>query len=122
MNRWRDKAACLGHDPELWHATILDGAEDVAQAKAICATCQVTQTCLQEVLATEGMTGGRYRYGVRGGLDGDERAGLGKPRRGTPPPCGTAAGYRRHQRLGEPRDEACVQAYSEYRYGQRVAS
>ena len=37
--------------------------------------------------------------------------------RGGPPslaPCGTYAAYRRHLRHGEPIDEACQQAYTDY--------
>jgi hypothetical protein len=34
----------------------------------------------------------------------------GPPR--TPKPCGTMAAYRRHQRHGEPIDDACREAYN----------
>lgn len=37
----------------------------------------------------------------------------GKPAR-QPAPCGTYAAYRRHQRKGEPIDDACRQAYTDY--------
>lgn len=44
----------------------------------------------------------RYRDRIRGG----------PPR--TPKPCGTVAAARRHQRAGEPLDEACAEAWREH--------
>lgn len=52
---WRDRAACLGHDPELW---ALIGKETAGNrlAKEICADCPVTQEC-QELAERTGSWG-----------------------------------------------------------------
>lgn len=63
---WRDQAACLDEDPELFFPQPKD--EDGEQAaKAVCAGCQVTATCLAFALEK------RADWGVFGGLNGDER-------------------------------------------------
>lgn len=40
---WRNKAACRGHDTELWYA--LAGTDDEAEARAICHHCPVRTAC-----------------------------------------------------------------------------
>jgi WhiB family redox-sensing transcriptional regulator len=48
MSDWRSQAACLGEDPELFYRIgnrAKDKADDIAQAKAVCARCQVLAEC-----------------------------------------------------------------------------
>jgi len=76
---WRDKAACRGQDLRLFFGPG-EGEERestqakehrIAQAKAICRTCEVVADCLQEHLDFRA-----GQYGVAGGLDEDERRKL----------------------------------------------
>ena len=72
---WRNRAACLGTDPETWfplndaeYGPALLQAED---AKAICNNrCPVRDACLEWALATN------QGFGVWGGLTVKERANL----------------------------------------------
>lgn len=72
MTGWVEKAACRQFDPELFFplgsgpAT----AHQAAQAKAVCACCQVSAQCLTWAL--------RHREvdGIWGGLDAEERRAL----------------------------------------------
>jgi len=73
---WRYSAACRGEDPELFFSP--DGespaAREVreAQAKAVCASCEVTGPCLDFRLSFE-----RQRDDdVWAGFDGDERSAM----------------------------------------------
>jgi WhiB family redox-sensing transcriptional regulator len=70
--RWRDRAACLEEDPELFFPI---GAKEpamlqVEEAKQVCARCPVDSECLSWALAN------REEYGVWGGLSEDERRSL----------------------------------------------
>ncbi|MBO0850661.1 MAG: WhiB family transcriptional regulator [Pseudonocardia sp.] len=69
---WRDGAACLGEDPELFFpiGTTGVGLRQVAQAKSVCRGCPVTGECLAWALDTGQL------YGVWGGLSEDERLEL----------------------------------------------
>jgi WhiB family transcriptional regulator, redox-sensing transcriptional regulator len=66
---WRNLAACLGMDPELWFPLGTTGAalEQIQRAKAVCRRCPVAAQCLAWALDT------RQTYGVWGGLTEDER-------------------------------------------------
>ncbi len=66
---WRDKAACLTADPELFFPVGNTGpaVDQIEKAKAVCARCNVTEVCLQYALETN------QDYGVWGGLSEDER-------------------------------------------------
>lgn len=104
---WRDHAACLGMDTEVFFDNT---AEGVAKAKAVCADCSVWEDCLD--LALEDSL-----EGVFGGMTADERRDLlsGRPRRRSPmrrgvQPCGTHAAYQRHRKHGETPCEACREA------------
>ncbi len=61
---WRDKSACLTADPELFFPVGNTGpaVDQIEKAKAVCARCTVTETCLQYALETG------QDYGVWGGL------------------------------------------------------
>ena len=68
---WRDSAACLNADPELFFPVGNTGpaVEQIDAAKSVCASCRVTETCLQYALDTN-------QDGVWGGLSEDERRAL----------------------------------------------
>ena len=66
---WRDLAACNGRDPSLFFPAGETGpaAAQIQTAKAICATCDVTEGCLSYAIETNQVSG------VWGGLTEDER-------------------------------------------------
>ena len=69
---WRDRAACLSVDPELFFPVGNTGpaVEQIDRAKAVCSHCPVTEYCLQYALDTN------QDSGVWGGLSEDERRAL----------------------------------------------
>lgn len=71
---WRDKAACLTQDPELFFPTgSLEkgpGFDQQEKAKRVCGRCAVRATCLEYALETG------QDSGVWGGLGEDERRAL----------------------------------------------
>lgn len=66
---WRESAACLGADTELFFPVGFAGpaASDIQAAKAFCARCPVRACCLTYALDTGQMAG------VWGGYDENER-------------------------------------------------
>lgn len=66
---WRDLAACLGHDPDLFFPAGETGpaAEQIRAAKRVCASCEVQDECLTYAVETNQVAG------VWGGLTEDER-------------------------------------------------
>ncbi len=66
---WREQAACLNVDPELFFPVGNTGSalDQIEQAKAICARCVVTENCLGYALDSN------QDHGVWGGLSEDER-------------------------------------------------
>jgi WhiB family transcriptional regulator, redox-sensing transcriptional regulator len=66
---WRSLAACQSADPDLFFPVSSSGPSlvQVAQAKAICAGCQVRRECLAFALRTHQV------HGVWGGLSERER-------------------------------------------------
>lgn len=73
MTDWRDRAACLGADDEVFFPDRGDTAGADA-ALRICATCPVTTECLAAALTEEGNLAGQYRHGIRGGTTPEQRA------------------------------------------------
>lgn len=71
--KWRYQAACVGHDPQLWHPPQHDG---YGKGKAICNTCPVQTACLTEALEAEQGLSAWGRHGMYGGLTPEERAQL----------------------------------------------
>lgn len=74
---WRSRAACLDVDPELFFPAAEAGEvyeAQVAEAKAVCATCPVRARCLAEALVS-------IPDGVAGGLSEGERRDLSAARR-----------------------------------------
>lgn len=66
---WRQHAACLEHDPELFFpaGTVGASAAKIAAAKRICAGCPVQAECLSYAVTTA------QRFGIWGGTDEEER-------------------------------------------------
>jgi len=69
---WRDHAACLDTDPELFFpvGNTDPALRQIEKAKPICQGCEVIQTCLDWAIKT------RQDDGVWGGLSADERRAL----------------------------------------------
>jgi WhiB family transcriptional regulator, redox-sensing transcriptional regulator len=69
---WRDRAACLEEDPELFFPIGNTGPAilQIEEAKAVCRRCEVIDTCLKWALETG------QDAGVWGGLSEDERRAL----------------------------------------------
>ena len=69
LEKWWSGGACLSVDPELFFPISDSGPSrrQVAQAKAICATCQVQRNCLEYAVARNHLTG------VWGGATEEER-------------------------------------------------
>ncbi|RIK16783.1 MAG: WhiB family transcriptional regulator [Acidobacteria bacterium] len=69
---WRDRAACLDEDPELFFPIGNTGPalQQIEEAKAICRTCPVINECLKFALENG------QDAGVWGGLSEDERRAL----------------------------------------------
>jgi len=69
---WRNSAACLDEDSELFFPIGYTGPaiEQTANAKAVCHTCPVEAKCLTWALDT------RQGFGIWGGLDDRERVNL----------------------------------------------
>jgi WhiB family redox-sensing transcriptional regulator len=107
---WVDQAACAGADPELWFDSNPDGPAS-RLALQICAGCPVRTDCLNYALefgVTHGIFGGllprqrrTYRRNNKIRTQRAYRYRL---------PCGTSAGYKRHQRAGQVPCPACVRA------------
>ena len=73
-----EDAACIGTDPETFapDGWGRDYAAQIADAKRICWTCPVRQSCLDAAMAEEDGTPGKFRWTIRGGYTGPERARL----------------------------------------------
>jgi WhiB family redox-sensing transcriptional regulator len=66
---WRDKAACLTVDPELFFPVGNTGPalDQIDKAKQVCGGCPVVESCLQYALESN------QDSGVWGGMSEDER-------------------------------------------------
>jgi hypothetical protein len=113
---WRNDAACLGSDPDLfgdpeWERPSVK-VNRIAYAKGVCngtdsrPSCPVKAKCLAH--ATE-----HREQGVWGGTDDDQRKAMRPPEPATEPgsACGPQvgkdSGYQRHRRAHEPACAAC---------------
>jgi WhiB family redox-sensing transcriptional regulator len=69
MSYWRDDAACLRSDPELFFPLGTSGPalHQIDEAKRICQTCQVRQRCLAWALDSGHVSG------IWGGATEEER-------------------------------------------------
>jgi WhiB family redox-sensing transcriptional regulator len=72
---WMSSAACHSADPELFFPISDCGRsqDQVAQAKAVCASCQVRRECLSFALRT------RQAHGIWGGMTEQERYPAAQP-------------------------------------------
>ena len=70
---WRNRAACLFHDTELWFER--KDYRKINRAKAICRACPVKDQCLEYALET------RPEYGIFGGETPSKRRQLVKERK-----------------------------------------
>lgn len=64
---WRDEAACLTSDPEIFFPDPAD-VHTALQAKAVCDTCPVISECRRFAIRTrqrEGIWGGLNRHGLK---------------------------------------------------------
>jgi hypothetical protein len=72
---WRDRAACVDEDPDLFFPVVERGAHaapEIAAAKAVCLRCPVIGQC--RTWARRSLP-----YGIAGGLTADERRELPLP-------------------------------------------
>jgi len=67
---WRNRAACLNVDPELFFPVQSNDRDTIDKAKAVCGRCVVSVVCLQYALETG------QNSGIWGGLTEDERRAL----------------------------------------------
>lgn len=69
---WRNDAACLTEDPELFFPIGNTGPAvlQIEEAKAVCRRCEVQETCLKWALRSG------QDFGVWGGASEDERRAL----------------------------------------------
>jgi WhiB family redox-sensing transcriptional regulator len=86
MTDWRSAAACVSADPDLFFPIAGSGPaeEQIRQARAICASCQVRQQCLEFALATE------QQHGIWGGIRPEERVRMRRRQREAFPARGAA--------------------------------
>lgn len=69
---WADRAACYNRPHAWWDG---DDSDGTGRARQVCRTCPVLAACLAEQMSSEGCTMWN-RSGIRGGLDGADRAQL----------------------------------------------
>lgn len=72
MVSWRNRAACLGEDPDLFFPDGNTGPAlfQIEEAKAVCRRCEVAAACLKWAIESG------EDYGVWGGKTEDERRAL----------------------------------------------
>jgi hypothetical protein len=103
VNDWREHAACVDHDINVFFP---EKGQNATAAKRICATCTVRVACLNYALDNY------EEFGVWGGKSEKERRPLQRIRRSEL--CGTRSGYVRHWRMGTQACEDCKKAEAEY--------
>lgn len=83
MSGWRDDALCATEfTPEEADALFYGFKDsDERAAKNVCGRCSVREDCLEDAMHMEGGSAAAVRFGVRGGLTGEERAQLHARRR-----------------------------------------
>jgi len=103
---WRDRAACLGAEYELFFPVGIsrEALAQTEEAKAVCRGCAVQEACLKWALDAH------EDHGVWGGLSEDERRPLTGRRIRMYVPHGTSAGAQAHIRAGQPPCPPCREA------------
>jgi WhiB family redox-sensing transcriptional regulator len=71
--QWRERGRCKGVDPTVFYPD--DDEDPCDDAKEICASCPVRETCLEHAIAS------REKVGVWGGYTARERRRLVRQRR-----------------------------------------
>jgi WhiB family redox-sensing transcriptional regulator len=104
---WQADAACRSMGNDMFFSGKGDNRW-VAEAKAVCATCDVVEECLQWAIDTGS------RHGVFGGLTPRERQGMKYGKGVRVVRCGTLGGEAKHRRLGEKPCTPCTEARREY--------
>jgi WhiB family redox-sensing transcriptional regulator len=91
---WLDAGACRNEDPELFFPITSSGpsAQQIAAAKAVCASCGVQNQCLRYALESH------QSHGVWGGTSEEERQRMTSSRGGNRGACAPAPGPRRPSR------------------------
>jgi len=117
---WMARANCLGLDPDLFHPEKGMNGHTVAEAKAVCQSCEVVDDCLNFALDhNEDM-------GIWGGLAPKERRAVIRSRGGNPRlkpiPHGTQTGYVLERRRGLPTCALCREAHSQHERLRRLNS
>ena len=116
---WRDSAACTGLDPSDFYPEGGPGVyADIDAAKAVCKSCLSRLACLEFAIANreQGVWGGTTEPERKRIIRDRKRNGVPVPPAPAQPlmPCGTNAALKRHQRRGEPIDDACRRAGALY--------
>ena len=75
MNDWRASANCQGMSPGLFFPEKGNCEQQIKEARAVCAGCEVRSECLEEAMASG------TRFGLWGGLTTQERRKLRRARR-----------------------------------------
>lgn len=105
---WMDRALCANTDPELFFPMDRGGYQSKEHALRTCARCEVSASCLAFALENA------LDFGIYGGATAEQRKTMGRPRKERTSlalaGCGTAAGYRRHRRLGQEACPDCLRA------------
>lgn len=70
---WRQRAACVGADPETFYPLDPQDSDQAAPALAVCSRCLVRAACLTEVMAVEDPA---RRWGISGATTPRERTAL----------------------------------------------
>ncbi|MDH3190921.1 MAG: WhiB family transcriptional regulator [Acidimicrobiia bacterium] len=70
INDWKDRAACIGYPDELFFPIGEINESQIEMALEICASCKVTEECLEYALESN------QRAGIWGGTTESERKSL----------------------------------------------
>jgi len=103
---WRDRAACLGSEYELFFPVGISrkALHQTEDAKTVCYTCPVIEACGQWALDVH------EDHGVWGGMSEDERRPLTGRKIRIHTRHGTPAGARAHSRAGQALCPPCLKA------------
>lgn len=89
MNDWRDKAACLDVDLDVFYVPGSNTRDPYPEARKLCATCPVVDACLEAALEAESSAPHVNAHGYRGGKTASARRRILAER---PPVCNDCGG------------------------------
>lgn len=98
---WRDRAACVGENPELWFSY---SDAELYVARTICGGCPVKAECQEFAAEVDRQHG---KHGIWAGLDETQRTRM---KRRSPVECGSVAGFKRHRRMKTVACQPCLDA------------